>query len=303
LLRVEAYADLKEVSHGRPAQGIPGNNGMEINSDNYVYTGVTLDKPVIKELEAGTAAVFLKRAPYKQDYGDINQDAAAIIPADGNTVVLVIADGMGGAPDGDIAARLAIESLLTNLQHTNDTGLRDAILNGIETANKAILKLENGAATTLAIVEINGNRMRSYHIGDSGIIVTGQRGRLKLQTTAHSPTGYAVEAGFIDEAEALAHTDRNIVSNVVGSHDLRIEIGPVIKLAPRDSVIVASDGLFDNMLSEEIIQHVRCGDLLTSANSLASLCDTRMQGHLRDATSGHPDDLSFILFRPRKNSR
>jgi serine/threonine protein phosphatase PrpC len=145
--------------------------------------------------------------------------------------------------------------------------------------------------------------MRSYHVGDSGIIVTGQRGRLKLQTTAHSPTGYAVEAGFIDEAEALAHSDRNIVSNVVGSHDLRIEIGPVIKLAPRDSVIVASDGLFDNMLSEEIIQQVRCGDLLTSANALASLCNTRMQGDPRDATSGHPDDLSFILFRPRKSSQ
>jgi serine/threonine protein phosphatase PrpC len=276
---------------------------MGMKSDNHVYTGVTLDEPVIIELDNGTAAVFLRQAPYKQDNNEeINQDAAAIITAGGNSVVLAIADGMGGAPAGDVAARLAIESLVTSVHNTQETGLRDAILNGIETANKAILKLENGAATTLAIVEIDGNRMRSYHIGDSGIIVTGQRGRVKLQTTAHSPTGYAVEAGFIDEAEALAHTERNIVSNVVGSYDLRIEIGPVIKLAPRDSIIMASDGLFDNMLSEEIIEQVRCGDLETTASSLAKLCATRMQGRIPGATSGHPDDLGFILFRPRKHS-
>lgn len=272
---------------------------MGINNYNSIYTGITLENPVVNKLEAGSTAVFVKQAPYKlDDDAEINQDAAAVIAIGEHAVVLVIADGMGGAPCGDVAARLAIESLVTSLKNTSDDGLRDAILNGIELANKAILKLENGAATTLAIVEISHNWMRSYHIGDSGVIVTGQRGRLKLQTTAHSPTGYAVEAGFIDEAEALAHTQRNIVSNVVGSQDLRIEIGPALKLAPYDTVIVASDGLFDNMLTEEIVQQVRCGELAQAASSLVKLCAERMQGHVPDIVSGHPDDLSFIIFRP-----
>ncbi|MGD2054819.1 MAG: protein phosphatase 2C domain-containing protein [Gammaproteobacteria bacterium] len=272
-----------------------------MNNDNQVYTGVTLDSPVIKTLNTGDAAIFLRQAPYKQDsVEENNQDAAAVIPVGDKAVVLVIADGMGGAPSGDIAARLAILSLQKNLENASVDLLRDAILDGIEKANKAILQLENGAATTLAIVEINENRMRSYHVGDSGIIVTGQRGRLRLQTTAHSPTAYAVEAGYIDEAEALAHTERNIVSNIVGSRDLRIEIGPPLRLAPRDTVVVASDGLFDNMLTEEIIEQVRCGDLAKTAVTLAKTCAARMQCKATDAVSGHPDDLGFIIYRPRK---
>jgi serine/threonine protein phosphatase PrpC len=274
---------------------------MGMSNNNHIYTGITLDSPVIKNLNTGNAAVFLRQAPYKQDNNEeINQDAVAVIPVGENAVVLVVADGMGGAPAGDVAARLAIESLEKNLKNASEDLLRDAILDGIEKANKAILKLENGAATTLAIVEICDNRMRTYHVGDSGIIVTGQRGRLRLQTTAHSPTGYAVEAGYIDEAEALAHTERNIVSNIVGSRDLRIEIGPPVRLAPRDTVVVASDGLFDNMLTEEIIEQVRCGDLEQTASTLAAICAERMQGNTSDVVSGHPDDLSFIIYRPGK---
>jgi serine/threonine protein phosphatase PrpC len=274
---------------------------MGMNNNNQVYTGVTLDSPVIKKLNTGSAAIFLRQAPWKQDSAEeINQDAVAVIPVGDNAVVLVVADGMGGAPAGDVAARLAIQSLQRNLENASADLLRDAILDGIEKANKAILQLENGAATTLAIVAIDGSRMRSYHVGDSGIIVTGQRGRLRLQTTAHSPTAYAVEAGYIDETEALAHTERNIVSNIVGSRDLRIEIGPPIRLAPRDTVLVASDGLFDNMLTEEIIEQVRCGDMEKTAVTLADICAERMQGNATHAVSGHPDDLGFIIYRPGK---
>ncbi len=274
-----------------------------MSNNNLVYTGVTLDSPVINKLKTGSTAIFLRQAPWKQDSTEeINQDAVAVIPVGNNAVILVVADGMGGAPAGDVAARLAIQSLQRNLENASVDLLRDAILDGIERANKAILQLENGAATTLAIVEINDNRLRSYHVGDSGIIVTGQRGRLRLQTTAHSPTAYAVEAGYIDEAEALAHTERNIVSNIVGSRDLRIEIGPPIRLAPRDTVVVASDGLFDNMLTEEIIEQVRCGDLGKTAAALANICAERMQGTATGAVSGHPDDLGFIIYRPDKHS-
>ena len=267
--------------------------------DAWLYTGVTLDLPHIKRLDLGRIAIFVKQAPFKQDVPDSgNQDAAAVIPVDENSVVLAIADGVGGAAHGDIAARLVIESLATGLQNTSGGSLRDAILSAVDQANKAILELESGAATTLAVVEINGNLARSYHIGDSGIIVTGQRGRLRLQTIAHSPTGYAIEAGQIDETEALVHAQRNIVSNFVGSRDLRIEIGPEIRLAPRDTVLVASDGLFDNMLTEEIIAHIRCGDLMNAATALAGICTERMLASEADIRPGHADDLSFIIYRP-----
>ena len=46
-----------------------------------------------------------------------------------------------------------------------------------------------GSATTLAVAEVVGQTVRTYHVGDSPIWVFGQRGRLKLQTVPHSPVG------------------------------------------------------------------------------------------------------------------
>ena len=112
-----------------------------MNSGALIYTGVTLDAPVVHRLDAGTVAVYVQQAPYKQDNNeDNNQDAAAVLPVGDNAVVLAVADGMGGAPAGDVAARLAIESLARSLKGVNADDLRGAILDGIEKANKAIIE-------------------------------------------------------------------------------------------------------------------------------------------------------------------
>ena len=122
------------------------------------------------------------------------------------------------------------------------TSLRAAILDGLERANQRVLELGIGAATTLAVAEIAGTTLRPYHVGDSSILVVGQRGKMKLQTMLHSPTGYAVEAGLLDEADALHHEERHLISNMVGAVDMRIEVGSAIRLALRDTVLLATDG-------------------------------------------------------------
>jgi serine/threonine protein phosphatase PrpC len=77
---------------------------------------------------------------------------------------------------------------------------------------------------------------------------------------------------------------------------MRIEIGPAIPLAARDTLLLASDGLFDNLYPEEIIDIIRCGPLMKAATRL---CDTANRRMLHP-TKGEPskwDDMSFILFR------
>ena len=66
---------------------------------------------------------------------------------------------------------------------------------------------------TATVITIEGLHARSYQIGDSEAMIVGQRGLIKLQTLPHSPTGFAVEAGFLDEREALHHAERHLVSN------------------------------------------------------------------------------------------
>lgn len=260
------------------------------------YTQVDLDRPLELEFLQGSAVVYTHRAPGKTS---VNEDSAALVALGEGSGVLMVADGMGGVPSGEQASRLAIEVIAASLLDSSgaQSTTREAILAGIESANEAICALGSGAGTTLALIEIQSNSIRSYHVGDSMILVTGQRGRVKFQSIPHSPVGYAVEAGLLDENEAVHHEDRNLVSNVLGSTEMRIEMGPMLELAPRDTVVIASDGLNDNMYADEIVEGVRSGPLLIAVSELARRCSARMEEPVLGQPS-HPDDLSIVGFRP-----
>ncbi len=243
----------------------------------------------------GEAAVFTTRSP---DKSTSNEDAAALIPFDETSGILVVADGVGGYRAGEEASRTTLQALQKSLRESarEEHILRTAVLNGIEAANRTVQELGLGAATTLAVVEIQESEIRPYHVGDSMILVTGQRGRVKLLTVAHSPVGFAVEAGLLDEREALHHEERHVVSNIIGTPEMRIEIGANQPLAMRDTVLLGSDGLFDNLHSEEIISLVRKGPLHRAAAQLAELASQRMREPAEGQPS-KPDDLTFVLFR------
>jgi serine/threonine protein phosphatase PrpC len=256
-----------------------------------------------QDVAGGLAAVFSARLPGKTTP---NEDAAAVISLDDRSAVIVVADGLGGSASGDQASRLAVEALIRSVEQVSAAGsasaardqVRTAIIDGFEQANREVQNLGSGAATTLAVVEINDGTVRPYHVGDSAILVTGQRGRVKLQTVCHSPVGYAVEAGLLDELEAMYHEQRHVVSNVIGRPDMRIEIGSPLELAARDTLLVATDGLFDNLHLPEIVERLRKGSLPTAVDELAGHSRQRMQDPVEGQPS-KPDDLTLVAFRLR----
>ena len=247
----------------------------------------------------GTACAFTIRAPGKESD---NEDSLGLVPCGGNTGVLVVADGLGGLPSGDKASSTAVRQVSQNItEHCSEPlVLREAILDGIEQANKMIMENGIGSGTTIAAVGIEKNHMRPYHVGDSAVLITGQRGKIKYQTIPHSPVGYAVEAGLIETEEAIYHEERHLISNIIGTAEMRVEIGPKIKLAPRDTLVIASDGLFDNLQIEEIVNIIRSGPLHLAAESLANICRERMT-EFSETRPHKPDDLGFILFRPGRS--
>lgn len=255
-----------------------------------------MEEAELHPLDGGQVAVFSCRSPGRDGP---NEDAAAVLPFGEGSAVLVVADGMGGERAGARASALAIESLRRALEaaRREERALRDAILDGIERANRAVTELGVGAGTTLAAVEVADGAVRPYHVGDSAILLIGQRGKLKLQTVAHSPVGFAVESGMLDEGEAMHHAERHIVSNVLGAPDMRIEVGSARRLAARDTLLVASDGLSDNLRTEEIVALLRAGPLDAACHRLAELARTRMHAPSGDEPS-KPDDLTFLVFRP-----
>ena len=273
---------------------LPSASGGGGPLDRHVFIDQDMAEGQVLQVEGRAAWVYSARCPGVEGP---NQDAAGVVSGRGRAA-LVVADGMGGQAGGESASRIALTSLCDRASEavSADEDLRGPILDSIEEANRKIMALGIGAATTLAAVELKGDELRAYHVGDSAILVVGQRGKLKLRTIAHSPVGYALEAGLLDEKHAMQHEERHLVSNMVGSTDMRIEVGSPIRLAPRDTVVLGSDGLFDNLSLREIVDDIRTGPVEQGGAALAAHCRKRMATTSSVAPS-KPDDCTFIVLR------
>ncbi len=228
-----------------------------------------------------------------------SEDAAACFQLADGTGVLVVADGVGGHQSGEVASAIAVRSIHRQLCGiTPALSLRSAILDGIDSANQTILDLGIGAATTIAVVELNHSYIRPYHVGDSLITLVSQRGRVKWQAIGHAPVTYAIEAGVMDEEEAMGHPERHLVSNVVGQDDMTISVGPRLQPSARDTLVLCSDGLSDNVATDEMAELIRSGPLQTGCDAVVAIAQNRMVStdELQDVT-GKPDDLTILACR------
>jgi serine/threonine protein phosphatase PrpC len=248
------------------------------------------------ELPGGSVSVRSLRGPEK---AGPNEDAAAVIPVSDTALVLAVADGVGGSPGGCEASTNAVESLQQSVAGGEQGMLRSTILDAMELTNRTLLEDGRRSATTLVVAEIDGNRLRCYHVGDSELIVTGQRGRIKQRIIPHSPTGFAVEAGLLNEQEAVQHEQRHILFNVIGAPDMRVDISTAIDLAPLDTVLLTSDGVLDNLFIDEIVNIVRIGPLDQAADRLVREARARMEQRDGNGPS-KPDDITVVLYRRRR---
>jgi PPM family protein phosphatase len=226
-----------------------------------------------------------------------NEDAAAVVFESTGRGLLIVSDGVGGARQGRQAAHRAVSALCDAVRGA-DGIQRSSVISGIEQAQNDVLSLR-GAACTLTVVELGLKSFRPYQIGDSMTLVVGGKGKLKFQSLAHGPTGYALAAGYLNEHEALEHPALNVVYNVLGIEEMFIDLGSALNLAPRDTVLVASDGLFDNLYHQEIVSQICQGSLQHVAQKLYELSLERMLNST-NGTPSKPDDLTFVMYRQQR---
>lgn len=261
--------------------------------NNRIFRQQHMDNAELHDFCNGQVAVFSRTSPAKST---VNEDSCALIEStDSGHGILVLADGAGGHAAGDRASALAVENLAHSAARSMHDNARITILDAIEHSNTELLSLGTGSATTLIVIELQENRARAYVVGDSTALITGQRGLVKFQSIAQSPVGYAIESGIADESDMRASEDRHFVSNLLGMADMHITIGPWVSLAARDTLLVCSDGLTDNLFVDTIIDTVRKGSLPAAAEQLHIRARQQMQ-----TTGGHADDLTFMLFRLKR---
>jgi protein phosphatase len=191
-----------------------------------------------------------------------NEDYLGYYSHDG-THVVIVADGMGGHAGGKVASRVAVETirdvfLSANLEaepvfEVVARALRAANINiRSESASDARLK---GMGATCAIAVVREGRLFHSHLGDCRVYFL-RGGELKRITKDHTVVQRLLDGGIITVEEAKVHPEKNIVSRALGGREdpeLDIPAEP-IRLEVGDRFLLCSDGLFDLVTDEEILE-------------------------------------------------
>lgn len=207
-----------------------------------------MDDYKIIENKDYTIGYYLQKDPNKE----ICEDALLITNINNNLVV-AICDGVGGSDRSYRAAK----SILNYIAEDQDLNINIdyAILeNKLLELNKKLISLEGSPQTTLTMAIIYKNKYITVQVGDSELIHCGERGGFKYRTNIQSPVGHDIINNKICEEQALKHPDLNIVDNVLGHQDCYIEISKVQNISTNDNIFLASDGLFDNYIAQELIE-------------------------------------------------
>ena len=209
----------------------------------------------------------------------------------------IVADGMGGHKNGEIASELAIRTMvgfilkeiyapMMSLNPTpSDLSFQEVFQTSIEQANAEILNNSYGGGTTVTAVLIVGDHMTIAHVGDSRVYSVDTKGNLEALTRDHSLVKRLQELGQITPEEAAVHPQRNVLYRALGQGE-PFEPEIISTTRPKaGSLLVCSDGLW-SILSQELISKV-----IKSCSSPQETCD-RLIDAANDA--GGPDNISAI---------
>lgn len=184
----------------------------------------------------------------------MNEDSVRLA-GHGDTLVLAVADGLGGCGGGDLAAAAVTKSLCVRFLDHPD--LTDSGIGGLfNEVNLEVLSLQTGnlrmKSTGVALFAV-GNRAMWAHAGDSRLYYF-KNGRLNAHTADHSVSYMAYRTGEISLSQIRLHEDRSRVLRAFGAETtIRPEISSQIVFdADFQAFLLCSDGFWENILEEEL---------------------------------------------------
>ena len=174
--------------------------------------------------------------------------------------LFVLADGMGGHPEGEIAAQIALQATSALYQREARPAIEspeEFLTAALMAAHHQIIRYASGKGmldtprTTLVAVLLQGACATWEHCGDSRLYVV-RDGKLVTRTRDHS---YAEQqsAGIIK----LEHVNRNILFTCLGSPTKPVfDITGPINLQQGDRILLCSDGLWGSLSDDEIVEQL-----------------------------------------------
>jgi len=216
-----------------------------------------------------------------------NEDAFVCRPP-----LFAVADGMGGARAGEVAARLAAAALA---EAGGEARGEEAVTTLIAEANRRIWERAvsdpttagMGTTTTAALVDEQAGTVAIGHVGDSRAYLL-RGGALEQLTTDHSLVAELVQSGVLTPEQAERHPQRSAITRALGTEPTVQVESLTVQGRPGDVYLLCSDGLSTMLGDDEVaaaIEHAS-GDPATAAEALVTQANAR----------GGEDNITVVLF-------
>lgn len=245
------------------------------------------------------------RIAYQSSKGkvrDKNEDNVGTFKNISNTILAVIADGIGGHNSGEIASEMAVTHIGRKFEETefnNIDELRQWFSFQLESENNAIIDEANsdtnlyGMGTTMVAAAVKGNESLIFNIGDSRAYAFHNNVLTQI-TEDHSYVNELVKHGDITEDEAKTNPYKNVITKSLGINKdaqadfqvYRVEIG--------DQLLLCTDGL-TNMVSDKQIAEVLAKplQLIEKCNFLVDLANQQ----------GGKDNITVLIIQKESEAK
>jgi PPM family protein phosphatase len=215
-----------------------------------------------------------------------NEDAYVVAPP-----LFAVADGMGGAQAGEVAARLATAAF-HEYHEADELEAEQRVAAIIKEANRRIFERArgdtevSGMGTTVTAALVEGSRIVIGHVGDSRAYRL-RGGRLEQLTDDHSLVADLVRGGRISPEEAETHPQRSVITRALGT-DPEVDVDSLaVDAEAGDVYLLCSDGLTTMVADDEILGIVgRAKSLDHAGKDLVKAANRR----------GGEDNITVVLF-------
>lgn len=194
-----------------------------------------------------------------------------------DALLMVLADGMGGYKNGDVAAELATKTLTDSFQRLAKPTLPSPakfLIDHIEQVHHTIenvrrsKNMDESPRTTIVAAVIQGNTLYCAHVGDSRLYHF-RDGHLLFRTEDHSVVQSLYKKGLIAKDEMKTHPYRNKVYTCLGGdEDPQIELADRQELKEGDTLLLCSDGIWGVLDDKAIKQTILTGKINDALSKL-----------------------------------
>ena len=213
----------------------------------------------------------------------MNQDRVAHWRSS-DTLLMVVADGLGGHLHGEIAAQLAIDHLGAAFAQEARPVLANPgrfLLEAIRGAHQAIVAhakekgFRDAPRTVIAACVVQQGHACWAHVGDARIYLI-RKGRVVARTRDHSLVQHLVDEGRIREDAMASHPERNRLLQCLGGFHLPRPDRPAsYRLAKHDLLLLCSDGFWGPLTQRQLLHALLMRPLAQAIPELMALAETR----------------------------